>query len=161
MVDDALCHRRELLDSSPSRTFYVETKIIHPYVLLMERKMVPVGGVDKPRREVVVMQWTNPRFTDPLMHHDSFGKPIERPAATADNSAGNNAQGGGNRRSTSSNKSKNSKTAARGGNSARGGNPARGGNSARGGGSRRRNCSRSRGNDNSSRGNDDSEDNMQ
>ena len=150
MVDDALRHRRELLDSSPSRTLYVETKNVHPYVVLMERKTVSVGGIDETRREVVDIPWTDPHFTDPLMHHDSFGKPVERPASTA--------TGGGNinrNKSSNSTKPKNPKPAARGGNSARGGGPSRGGGSSRGGGPNTRNGRRP------SRGNDESEDEMQ
>lgn len=74
MVDEALRHRRHLLDENPSRTLYVETKPFAPFVSLMERKAIIQRGVEETVREKLTVPWSDPRFNDPVMHHNEFSK---------------------------------------------------------------------------------------
>ena len=132
MVDDALRHRRTLLDASPSRTLYVETKITPPYVVLMEKKKYSVGGVEELRREIVTVPWSDPRFADPLMHHETFGKPTSVPGATPPTSSGVIGAVGGATSGATSGTTRNTRNNA--GDKAK--KPKRGGGGSRGGGGR-------------------------
>ena len=85
--------------------------------------MYSVGGVEELRREVVPVPWSDPRFADPLMHHETFGNPI----ANGANPSTSMGAIGGNTGNKAGAKPKNPK---------RGGGGGRGGGSRGGGGGR-------------------------
>jgi hypothetical protein len=70
MYDDALKHRRTLLDAAggAGHTLYVDIKPSEPYIQLMEKTFVSGQQV----RSVVNVEWSDARFKDPVANHDDY-----------------------------------------------------------------------------------------
>jgi hypothetical protein len=77
MYDDCLRARRDLITEAKQagmvpRRLYVDTKISAPYICLIEN----VKGLDrKSNREAVLVNWTDPRFRDPVANHEAYTYP--------------------------------------------------------------------------------------
>jgi hypothetical protein len=71
--DDALKYRRVLLNAKDTKTLYIDLKPSAPYIQLMEKTLI-VGpsGDNRTVRTAIPIKWSDPRFGDPVAHHDEF-----------------------------------------------------------------------------------------
>ena len=89
MYNDLLRIRRALRDENTQRTIYIEERSFLPYLSLVE-KSITDGVVYRTRPEFA---WSDPRFEDPIIHHDAYAREFRaRPAGLRNQS--NNGRGG-------------------------------------------------------------------
>ena len=97
MYNDLLRIRRELRGENLQRTIYIEEKSFPPYLSLVEKSFID----NVPCRTRLEITWSDPRFEDPIIHHDEYAREFRARSAGQRNQStsgrGGTARGRGSR----------------------------------------------------------------